>query len=115
MNYRHAISIIALLSIGAAAIPQQGENTSDHSMIPEKLIISLGRGIYYTRGREPKASEFGRSYSVELRGKDLHYSVIKGASEPNAEKVVTPTKERWEAFWKEVEKAQVWGWSGNGV
>jgi hypothetical protein len=113
MSYKHAIVIIALLFIGASAPAQgQGENASDLSAQPEKLIISLGRGVYTPSGGRPEAM-FGFSYSVELRGKDLRYSAVRAPSKPNVERVVTPTKEQWEAFWKEVEKAKVWEWSGN--
>jgi hypothetical protein len=110
-SYKRAIAIIALLFIGGAAAPRQRKNASDHSPIPKKMIVSVGGGVYYPRdGGKPEAL-MRRSYSVELRGKGLHYRVIKEGGEPNVEKVVTPTEEQWESFWKEVENARLWSWS----
>jgi hypothetical protein len=111
MSYKHAIAILALLFIGGAATPRQRKNPSDHSPIPKKMIVSVGGGVYYPRdGRKPEAL-MRRSYSVELRGKGLHYRVIKEGGEPNVDKVVTPTEEQWELFWKEIENARLWSWS----
>jgi hypothetical protein len=111
MSYTRAIAIIALLFIGGAAAPRPRENASDHSPIPKKMIVRVGGGVYYPRdGGKPEAL-MRRSYIVELRGKDLHYRVINKGGEPNVEKVVTPTEEQWESFWKEVENARLWSWS----
>jgi hypothetical protein len=112
MSHKHVIAIIALLFIGGAAAPRQRKNASDHLQIPEKLIVRVGGWVYYPRdGGKPEPMHRGAVYSVELRGKNLHYSAIKSGSAPNVEKVVTPTEEQWEAFWKEAENARLWNWS----
>jgi hypothetical protein len=111
MSYKHSITIIALLFIGGEAAPRERKNASDQSPIPKKMIVRVGGGIYYPRdGGKPEAL-MRRSYIVELRGKDLHYRVIKEGGKPNVEKVVTPTEEQWELFWKEIENARLWSWS----
>jgi hypothetical protein len=112
MSYTRAIAIIALLFIGGAVAPRQRKNASEHSPIPEKMIVRVGGWVYYPRdGGKPEPMHRGAVYSVELRGKNLHYSVIKSGSDLNVEKVITPTREQWEAFWKEAENARLWSWS----
>jgi hypothetical protein len=112
MSYKHTIIIIVTLLIACSSpTPQQGKNVSDHSVIPEKMIISVGGAVYYPQdGGKPRGMR-STSYKVELRGKDLYYSAIKTGDNPNVERVVTPTEEQWKSFWREVEEVRLWDWS----
>jgi hypothetical protein len=74
MGYKHTTIIIEALFIGCfSPTPQQGKIVSDHSGIPEKMIISVGGAVYYPQdGGKPQGMR-RTSYRVEVRGKDLYY------------------------------------------
>jgi hypothetical protein len=112
MSYKQTIIIIVTLFIACSPPTfQQVKNVSDHSVMPEKMIIIVGGFVYYPKDGGKPQGMMRTSYKVELRGKDLYYSAIKTGDNPNVERVVTPTEEQWESFWKEVDKARLWDWS----
>jgi hypothetical protein len=112
MSCKYPIIIIVMFFIACSSpTPQQGRNVSDHSVVPEKMIISIGGFVYYPKDGGKPQGMMRTSYRVELQGKDLYYSAIKIGDNPNVERVVTPTEEQWKSFWKEVEKARLWDWS----
>jgi hypothetical protein len=112
LSYKHIIIIIATLFIACPSPDaERGKKVSDHSVLPDKMVIKVGGFIYKPQDGGESRGMMRRSYSVELRGKDLYYSVIKTGDEPNVERVITPTIEQWESFWKDVQRGQLWDWS----
>ena len=69
-----------------------------HEILPTDLRLSIG-------------GHFGTSYRVDYRGGGtLVYWRIDESREEHEETLV-PTKAQWKAFWKKIDRLELWKWS----